>query len=109
VTAATTYELVAALERSLGRPVAGLARRPSHNASSFALEELEVELADGSGLALMFKDVGPAALSPAARAAKPRFLYDALREIEAYTRLLPGAELGTPTCHGAVVDADADR
>ena len=104
-----TSELVAALERSLGGAVAGLARRPSDTASSFALEELEVERADGTALSLVFKDLGPAALAPAARAAKPRFLYDPLREIEVYTGVLADARLGTPICHGAVVDAGAQR
>ena len=35
-------------------------------------------------LRLMFKDLGASALSERARAAKPEFLYDPLREIEAY-------------------------
>jgi Ser/Thr protein kinase RdoA (MazF antagonist) len=108
VSRAATSDLVSALERSLGSAVAGIARRPSDTQSSFALEELDVELAEGPALPLVFKDLGPSALDPAAREAKPGFLYDPLREIEVYTRLLT-AELGTPHCHGAAVDVAAGR
>jgi aminoglycoside phosphotransferase len=109
VTRAATEELVAELERSLGRPIARVRRRPSTYATSFALEELDVELADGEVLPMVLKDVARSSLSPAAHDAKPGFLYDPLREIEVYTRLLAGAGLGTAACHGTAVDHDSDR
>ena len=43
----------------------------------------------------MFKDLGESGLSERARAAKPEFLYDPLREIETYRSILAPAGLGT--------------
>ena len=64
-----TAELRAALERALGdrtgsaaSPITGLERRPCAYRTSFALEELDVALADGSALRLMFKDLSRACL-----------------------------------------------
>lgn len=42
-------------------------------------------------------------MPPELRAAKPAFVYDPYRELEAYRRLLPGAHLGTAVCYGGVV------
>ena len=92
-------ELRDALERELGEPLTALERRTSEYGSSFALEELDVTLADGEELELMFKDVGR--VDPAVRAAKPSFLYDPLREIEVYRDVLEPAGLGTPRFYGA--------
>src|ERR1700692_4352286 len=97
-----TVELQAALEHGLShyfgepRSIARLERWPSAYRSSFALEELDVRLDDGTALRLMFKDVGPRALSEKGRAAKPAFLVDPWREIEAYRTFLASAPLGTP-------------
>jgi Ser/Thr protein kinase RdoA (MazF antagonist) len=96
-------ELRAALQRALGgRVVVGLDRRPSAYRTSCALEEVDVELDDGERIELMFKDLARAGLTAQARAAKPRFLYDPLREIELYRDVLDGARLGTARFHGAV-------
>ncbi len=88
------------LEAALGKPLASLERRPSEYRTSFALHEIDVELASGERLELMFKEVGPAGLAPSARAAKPAFLYDPLREIEVYRDVLDPA-LGTPRFYAA--------
>jgi phosphotransferase family enzyme len=111
----TTEDLRTALERSLAsdsgsaRAVARLDRAPCVFASSFSLEELEVELDDGTHLNLMFKDLGENGLSEGARAAKPPFLYDPMREIEAYTSILSSAKLGTASFYGSSVDAAQGR
>lgn len=89
--------------------VAGLERRPCAYRTSFALEELDVELADGRRLRLMLKDLSRAALHAEALAAKPEFLYDPLREIYVYRELLDGAGLGTAAYHGARVDPTRGR
>ena len=78
---AATADLVAALEPALGR-IARLDRRASAYSSSFALEELDVQLAGGPALALVFKDLGREGLLRGARAAKPDFLYEPRREID---------------------------
>jgi aminoglycoside phosphotransferase (APT) family kinase protein len=105
-----TPELRAALEGVLGRHfgaeqrIAKLTRRPSQYQSSFAMDELNVHLADGRRLALMFKNLSRDALLEGARHAKPLFLHDPLREIEVYRKVLSVPRLGTPLCYGAVVD-----
>ena len=97
-------------ERFGGRPrVVALGRRPSAYRTSFAIEELDVELADGTLLPMMFKDLSWAALDEGARAAKPRFLYEPRREIEVYRRLLRSSVSGPPTCYGARVEPRADQ
>ncbi|HEY1381200.1 MAG TPA: hypothetical protein VGF55_30650, partial [Gemmataceae bacterium] len=105
---ATTAELVAALEPAVGQ-VARLDRRPSAYSSSFALEELDVELAGGRTLNLVFKDLGRHGLLSGARAAKPVFLHDPRREIAVYRHVLAAHDLGTAVCHAAVCDDRAGR
>jgi Ser/Thr protein kinase RdoA (MazF antagonist) len=107
-------DLEAELERALserfdGRRIVTLERSPSPYESSFTLEEIKVGLDDGTELELIFKDVGPEAMSAQAREVKPRFLYEPLREIETYREVLEPAALGTAHFHGAVVDAERGR
>jgi len=112
---AETGEIRARLERALGdrrgAPVSirTLERRPCAYRTSFAIEELDVELSDGARLRLMMKDLSRAALHEHAQAAKPELLYDPLREIHVYRDLLDGAGLGTAQYHGASVDPAHDR
>jgi hypothetical protein len=112
---AGTDEVRAELERALterqGQPVsvAGLERRPAAYRTSFTIEELEVELADGRRLRLMLKDLSRAGLHHEARAAKPELLYNPLREIYVYRELLDHADLGTAVYHGSRVDPAHDR
>jgi hypothetical protein len=72
-----------------------LRRRPYRYRTSFPLEEVDVVLADGGRRTLLRKDLRREALDPEARLAKPAFLHDARREIEAYG-LLAGTSLGAP-------------
>ena len=112
---AATEDLRDALERALSsrsggaRRITRLERSPCVFSSSFTLEELEVELDDGTTLDLMFKDLGRSGLSERARAAKPEFLFDPLREIETYRSILAPAELGTAGFYGSEVDDARDR
>ena len=105
--------LRAALEQTLSDHLGAqcritmLDRRPSSYRSSFALEELDVRLDTGTCLQLMFKHVGRQGLL--ARAVKPAFLCDPLREIETYRTILAPSRLGAATCYGAVVDQHAGR
>jgi hypothetical protein len=99
------------LDRHFGapRPIVRLERRLFAYRTSFPLEAVDVELAGGPALHLLLKDLSRQSLPEAIRRAKPAFLYDPLREIEAYQHLLAPAGLGTAVCYGAVVDAAADR
>lgn len=113
--AARTADLRAALEGSLTqhfkRPfrVVRLQRRLSNYRSSFSLEELDLELDDGTTLELVFKDLSRQALLDEARLAKPPFLYDPLREIDLYQTVLDPERLGTAVCYGSVVDHELGR
>ena len=108
-----TAELRGALQEALSRRsgtqqrVVGLKRRPSIYSTSFAIEELDVRLQDGTSLRLLFKDVSQHAVLESARQVKPTFLYDPLREIETYRTILEPNRLGTATCYGAIVDQRA--
>ena len=110
-----TAELYVALEEALSRRsgtqrrVTGLERRPSLYSTSYAIDELDARLDDGTSLRVLYKDLSRHALLEAARQAKPTFLYDPMREIETYRTILGPNRLGTPTCYGAIVDPSAER
>jgi thiamine kinase-like enzyme len=111
----STAELRKALEETLShhfgaqRAIAKLERCPSATSSSFAIEELEVRLDDGTTLQLVFKNLGRRALLEGARQAKPVFLYHPLREIETYRTILAPNLPSTPTYYGAVIDHQIER
>ena len=88
-------DLKDALSAALGRPVAGLRRRPWRYRSSVPMEEVTVP----GSRPLLFKD-----LTAASRPSRPAFLVDPLREIEAYRSLLAG--LDAPACIGTAVGED---
>ncbi|TMK58970.1 MAG: hypothetical protein E6G51_01280 [Actinobacteria bacterium] len=98
--------LEGALVEARGEPVAvaDLSRRPFAYETSFAIDELDVELVGGERLVLLVKDVAPAGLSAEAAAAKPAQTLDPSREIAVYRDLLGPAGLSTPRFHGAAVD-----
>jgi hypothetical protein len=108
-------DLTAALEvvlgRSLGagRRIMEIQRRPSDYWSSYTVELIDVRLDDGTILPLFFKQLGSGALVEAAVGTKPAFLDDPLREIETYRGILNPLRLGTPVCHGAIVDPATRR
>jgi hypothetical protein len=91
------------------RRIALLERRPYAYRSSFALEEIEVTLEDGTRLTALFKDLSPRSLLEEARRFRPAFLYDPLREINTYRLICAGGGMGTATFYGAVVDRALDR
>lgn len=91
------------------RSVTRFDRRTGKFQTSFPLEEVEVHLDDGSSIRLVYKDLSWEALPERARAAKPKFLHDPLREIDVYRTALAGAGLGTPDYYGSVVDEGRDR
>jgi len=105
-------ELHCALEEELSRcfgrkvEVAHLERRISEYCSSFIIEELDVTLGDGTKLELIFKDLSKAALLTNAGQIKPTFVYNPLREIDTYRRVLSQHQLGTPLFYGAFVDPE---
>jgi Ser/Thr protein kinase RdoA (MazF antagonist) len=110
-----TAELRSELERALqetvaeGRGVVEVRRRRHPYQTSFALEELDVELDDGTRLQVIFKDLAWAALAGEAQGVKPRFLHDPMREIAVYRRILAPADRGTAAYYGSVADPERGR
>lgn len=102
-------DLARSLAVALGRPVASVVRRPMAYRSSFSIEVVEVHAETGETLELVFKDVGPGALSEAGAAAKPAFVLDPRREVVAYREVLDQAGFGTPALLGSVLDPAAGR
>jgi aminoglycoside phosphotransferase (APT) family kinase protein len=88
------------LEPMLGA-IRQIERRPCPYYSSYHIEELDVTLASGKQVPVIFKDM---TLLEAARQVKPAFLYDPLREIEVYRDVLATQALGTAKFYGAVTD-----
>lgn len=84
-------------------------RRPSEYRTSFPLEELDLTLADGAKLRLVFKRLDWDALGGEARLAKPRFLHDPLREPDVYGSVLPPGPPGPPRYYGSAIDPEGGR
>lgn len=91
------------------RSISAIERRPSAFCSSFVLEEIDVWLDDHTMLPLVLKVLGRPGLLPTARKAKPAFLADPRREIEAYRLILAPNSLGTARFYGAIVDSPIER
>src|ERR671922_1121 len=68
-------------------------REVSQYSSSYMIEEVDLHLADGSQLQLMFKDLSPNALLTEAIRNKPAFCDDSLREIDMYRIILRRLQL----------------
>jgi thiamine kinase-like enzyme len=96
-------ELRVVLEHLTGSEIADLERVPSPYRTSFPLERLDVGFRDGRRRLVMFKDLGRDALTNGAKAAKPLFLHDPRREIDAY-QLLRDTGLEAPECLGFVAE-----
>ena len=96
--------------RGAATAITGLDRRPSQYRTSFPIEELDVRLASGEQIGLVFKDLARDSLEDSALSAKPESLHDPMREIEVYERLLPATGIeGPPTCHATVADPAEGR
>jgi Ser/Thr protein kinase RdoA (MazF antagonist) len=108
-------DLVRKLERVLTRRfdqpqrIVHLDVRPSPYRSSFALDELTVELSSGRRLLLVMKDSGWSTLDARGRSAKPYFLHNPLREIATYEQVLRRMEVGAPRYYGSSISPGKDR
>jgi hypothetical protein len=108
-------ELIMVLEPALRKrfkeecQITGIARRLYEYHSSFAIEELEVQLHNRRQLNLIFKNLSGSALVEQAKGLRSAQLYDPQREIEIYTQVLKPLRLGTATCYATEIDPDHDR
>jgi hypothetical protein len=107
-------DLRSALEAALGTSIGGrrirrVDWRPCPDQSSFVIDEVDVELDDGSSLALIAKATSWDLLEHEATLAKPRFLHDANRELTAYESILSTLDVATPRYYGSVMCGPRDR
>jgi phosphotransferase family enzyme len=107
-------DLRSALEAALGTSIGGrrirrVDWRPCPDQSSFVIDEVDVELDDGSSLALIAKATSWDLLEHEATLAKPRFLHDANRELTAYNSILSTLDVATPRYYGSVMCGPRDR
>jgi thiamine kinase-like enzyme len=106
-------DLKVRLERMLSlhygreRTVRQIERRISQYCSSFMLEELDVTLDDDFQLELLLKDLSPRSLFGGAIAIKPDFMFNPVREIETYRRILARYWIGAPRYYGSVVEPES--
>jgi Ser/Thr protein kinase RdoA (MazF antagonist) len=92
-------DLATGLPAAFGRPVELQARREWMRRSSLPMEELRID-----GEWMLFKD-----LWPVARAPRPAFMVDPLREIAVYRELLEPAGVGAPALRGSLADLRGRR
>lgn len=109
-----SHELRRVLERLLAsrRPrasIARLERSPLLYRSSWWIEELRVELADGEVLDVVFKNLGREAPGSRARHVKPAFVVDSRREAWVYRTLLDPHGIEAPVFYGAFERSRRDR
>ena len=111
----TEEELREDVEAALGehwrRPVRieRLVRRACEYSASFAVDELDVVLSDGTRLELIHKELGRGSMLETAKAVKPDFLLDPRREIEVYRTALSAAGIETAPFYGAIERPDTGR
>jgi len=101
--------LQAALREAGRAPARVIRRRPSDYRTSFPLEELDLELEDGTTLRLALKRLAWSGLAEQGRLAKPGFLHDPRREPAVYASVLEPAALGAPRYVGSVLVPEDDR
>jgi aminoglycoside phosphotransferase (APT) family kinase protein len=63
----------------------------------------------GQKLEMVLKDLSPSSLLATANQVRPHFLYEPLREIQTYQKILNPLRLGTPHCYGAVASPELER
>jgi thiamine kinase-like enzyme len=101
-----TGEIRGALEEVLGRyfefsrVIRRMNRRRSLHSSSYAIENIEVELDDGQRWRMVLKDMSPNSVLAFQHHVRPSLVYQPEREIEVYHKILD-PRLGTPICYGS--------
>jgi hypothetical protein len=104
-----TDELLEAIKAVFGDRTQLLRRSVCPYSSTHRVEELKIEVASGSRLNVIFKDLSPSAVLPAAHGVRPSFLCSYPREIQMYTSVLRRLDAGTPLFHGSIIEADKSR
>jgi hypothetical protein len=104
-TAVAQLESVLAEHVVRNRQISSVISRPSLQESSFSVMEIDVRFADGMTLKLFAKATHWDALSPAARRAKPEFLWDQDRERTTYEAILSRLDVTSARYFGSYANA----
>jgi aminoglycoside phosphotransferase (APT) family kinase protein len=94
------------VHQTFGADAASVTIRPFRYATTHAMTEVDVILADGSRRALLLKNLGVDQRLPEAKGNRPGFLDDPGREIHVYQSALGGLP-GIPTCFASQADERA--
>lgn len=93
---------------ALGHGVRSVTTRPCRYATTHAITDVEVVLADGSQRTLLYKDLGIARRLPEAKGFRPAVLDDPGREVQVYRSLLAGGAFGSAVCLASEADDEAE-
>lgn len=105
----TVMSLEVVLGELLGAPIEAVRVDRSDYSTSFPIDHITVDLADGTQRELVRKDLTWTALLHPARRIKPEFVYDPRREMRVYTDVLPAGPEGPARCFGVVDRPDLGR
>jgi hypothetical protein len=95
-------------EAGIGGWMMRMVRRDPDSWAGWALEEVDVDLADGRRVELLLKYVDPEALRGGAAKVLPSRVFDPDREVATYRRILAPRRLG-PALYGSAADSVAGR
>lgn len=96
--------LTALVTQTLGRDVVSVTTQPLRYATTHAMTEIDVALADGSSRTLVYKDLATDRRLAQAQGLRPPFLDDASREVHVYRSVLAGKVPGVAQCLASEAD-----
>lgn len=97
-------DLARLVRRTLGGDVVHVSTRPLRYATTHAMTEIDVTVADGSHRTLLHKDLGIDQRLAQAKGHRPAFLDDPGREVHVYRSVLAGVVPGVPECVASEAD-----
>jgi hypothetical protein len=89
--------------------IRNLYRSPFPYRTSYPIEYLKVYFHEGTELDVIFKNLSWHSLTETTQKAKPEFLYNPLREINVYKKLLSLNKSDTAIYYGSIVESSLDR
>lgn len=90
-------------------PIESITSERSRYSTSSPIDVIQITFASGHTTAVIRKDLAQSSLLPEARNAKPPFLHDPARELQAYAQLLPLCPHGTARYIGSTSGTAPDQ
>lgn len=100
-------DLARLVGRTFGSEVVNVTTRPLRSATTHAITEIDVVLADGSHRSMLHKNLGIDHRLAQAKGHRPSFLDDPGREVRVYRSVLANEVPGIPQCLASEADDDA--